>query len=297
MLTSCSGSLAPGAPSISGTSLADILFHGIHGDILLILDTCYASVSACSLGPEVLAAAGWLDEAAANLDTSFTRALIEELKLLNGHPTTVAQLYSSIHRKGAEYNLLCNPVQIPQIGKSSIVLKKMTGPTQRKPESHEARMRKIDALEQSESRVLISVHLQDDIRLPDVEEWKRWLTINVPSRVLSSDISIEAAFKTKSSLLLMAIPFEVWTMLKADNEAYKFVSFVDSTASIPRTTLVLGKTAPAVKSVPASSSGLASGSVLATIQLGQRSRPKPDENTPPPGYTVRTELPLRKHGI
>jgi hypothetical protein len=64
---------------------------------------------------------------------------------------------------------------------------------------------KIDALDPAEHRILITVNLQDNIGPPDVREWKNWLTANIPSRVLSATITIEAVFRGSSSLLPVAL--------------------------------------------------------------------------------------------
>src|SRR5271163_3207732 len=120
--------------------------------------------------------------------------LIDELKALDDALCPVANIYSSIHRNAIQNNLERGPVHIPKKGKESIVLAKRHGLKQRKPESFIARKHRIDAIDRSEHRILITVNLQDNIRMPDIEEWKKWLTTNIPSHILSSDITIEAFF-------------------------------------------------------------------------------------------------------
>jgi hypothetical protein len=203
------------------------------GDVLYVFDTCFAASAAIYDGPEVLAAVSWGDVAAANLQTCFTRMLIDELKALDGAPCPVARIYSSIHRNAIANNLERGPVHIPKKGKESIVLAKMYGPKQRKPESFIERKCRIDAFDSSEYRVLITVNLQDNIHMLDIIEWERWLTTNIPSHILSTDITIEAHFQGSSSLLLVTLPIEVWTMLPADEEAYTFISFVKSNLILP----------------------------------------------------------------
>jgi hypothetical protein len=56
-------------------------------------------------------------------------------------------------------------------------------------------------------------NLQDNIHMPDLEEWKNWLTTNILSHILSSDITIEGYFQGSSSILLVTLPVKVWTML------------------------------------------------------------------------------------
>lgn len=205
-----------------------IMIESAVGDVLYIFDTCFAATAAVYDWPEVLAATSWGDIAGAQLDTSFTRMLIDELKSLNGAPCSIAHVYSSIHRNATVNKIERGPVHIAKKGKDSIILAPFRGPKRRKLEPSEARRQRIDILQASENRVLISIHLQDNITVPDLEQWKNWLTTNIPSRILSSDITIEAVFEGASSIALITLPLEVWTMLPADEEAYNFISFVKS---------------------------------------------------------------------
>ncbi len=196
--------------------------------MLYIFDTCFAASAALYDGPEVLAASSWGDSAGANLQTSFTRMLIDELTERDGSPCTVAEIYSSIHRNATTTQPEQGPVHIPRQNKGSITLAKRLPPKQRKPESQDVRRRKIDDLGAAEERVLISVHLQDSITIPNLQEWRRWLTTNIPSRLLSVGVTIEGAFRASSTLLLLNVPIGLWTMLPANDPAYTFVSFVKS---------------------------------------------------------------------
>jgi hypothetical protein len=64
------------------------------------------------------------------------RRMIDELKALDGAPCIVACIYSSTHRKATANNLERGPVHIPKGSKESIVLAKIHGPKQRKPDSY-----------------------------------------------------------------------------------------------------------------------------------------------------------------
>jgi hypothetical protein len=163
-------------------------------DVLYILNTCFAASAAIYNRPEVLAAVSQGDVATANLQTSFTRILINKLKALDSAICIVACIYSLTHQNATANNLERGPVHSPKRSKESIVLAKLHGPKQRKPDSYATTKRKIDALGSSEHRVFITINLQDSIHVPDLEEWKNWLTTNVPSHILSSDITIEGFF-------------------------------------------------------------------------------------------------------
>lgn len=248
------------------------------GDVLFILDSCFTASAALYDGPEMLAAASWGDVAGAQLDTSFTRMLIDELKSLDGSPCSIAHIYASIHRNAIVNNLGRGPVHIAKKGKESIILAKIYGPKQRKPESFEVRRQRIDRLPSSENRVLISIHLQDNITVPDLEQWKNWLTTNIPSRLLSTDITIEAIFHGASSVALITLPLEVWTMLPINEEAYSFISFVNSNNILPQLD-------------PPAGSPLA----IRPAMRGRETQPPPQQSLFAPGRTENQ--PVRQQGL
>jgi hypothetical protein len=86
----------------------------------------------------------------------------------------------------------------------------------------------IRALEGSESRVLITIRLQNSAEMPGLIGWKQWLAKNIPPSVDPSQITIEGQFDIGSSLILVALPVAIWTALPANDTAYGFVSFVNS---------------------------------------------------------------------
>jgi hypothetical protein len=70
----------------------------------------------------------------------------------------------------------------------------------------------IEALKGSETRVLITVHLQDSTGMPDIIGWKQWLLKNIPPSVDPSQITIEGQFDTGSSVILVALPVAIWNL-------------------------------------------------------------------------------------
>jgi hypothetical protein len=205
------------------------------GDILYIFDSCSAGAAGTYNGPELLAACGWDQIAGASLATSFTQTLINKLRELDGRPKTVAMIYSEMFQEASDNQIAAMPVQIPRKGRDSITLSRLQGNRPRKPESFDFRQNYIGERPRSENRVLISVELQDDIDVPDIQQWTRWLATNVPSGILSADITIQSAFQG-STLLLLAVPVEVWTMLPADKDYYNYVGYVGSEIAVPRPT-------------------------------------------------------------
>lgn len=134
-------------------------------------------------------------------------------------------------RNATQSQLDAPPVHIIKKGTDSITLAKLAGPKQMKPEAFETRKRK-SKFPVSENRVLLSVQLEDDVTFPDLEQWKAWLTTNIPSDVFDVDITIESLF-TGPRFLLVTVPLEVWTMLPANEDAYAFVAHVSSNNVLP----------------------------------------------------------------
>ena len=117
--------------------------------------------------------------------------------------------------------------------RTNIVLAKRHDLKQRKPETC-TRQNRIDDLEPFESWVLIAVNLQNNIHMPDMEEWSKWLTIDIQSYVLSSNTTIEASFQESSSLLLVTLPVEFWTIPPAGWEACTFISLGKPNIIVPQ---------------------------------------------------------------
>ncbi|KAJ0414482.1 hypothetical protein BJY00DRAFT_318742 [Aspergillus carlsbadensis] len=111
-------------------------------------------------------------------------------------------LDGSLTRDGTLFRNACYrqvgvyPLHIQEKGKRSITLAKMGG---------------------NEHRVLLSVHLKDDNA--DIEAWNRWLGTNL------RQVKIESVLGSSSTTVaLVSLPLEVWTMLDATDEAFAFVA-------------------------------------------------------------------------
>lgn len=76
-------------------------------------------------------------------------------------------------------------------------------------------------------RVLVSIKVSDNPNERDIRAWEARLLRDMPQDVLSVDIKIEAAFKSRSTVLLITVPLEVWTMLP-EHPGHDFVSHVIS---------------------------------------------------------------------
>jgi hypothetical protein len=178
-------------------------------------------------GPEMIAAAGWEQSAGSELEYSFTQTFIDALKDLDREPETLAGIYSRIFRRAHQNQVSSCPVHVPKTGAASVKIAPL-GPPSAAP-SHPMVTR---GHTRDGHRVLLSVQLRAGLEPPDLEQWKNWLTRNIPSDVLSADVQIESAFKG-SGLILVTVPVEIWTMLSASDSSMKFVAHVRSNNVLP----------------------------------------------------------------
>ncbi|KAL2848829.1 hypothetical protein BJY01DRAFT_262512 [Aspergillus pseudoustus] len=190
---------------------------GDDGDLCYIFDCCSAGSGALYDGPELICASEFEQMAGASLMFAFTQALIDTLKDLNGEPCSLANMFSILYRNSSQHSVAASPLHILEKNTSSIVLQKLT--------TGQCTLLKSDT-QKSKHKVLISVHLFDD--RPDLKSWENWLTKSMPSGVLSADIKIESVFDSKSSIILVTLPLELWTMLDPTDQAFTFIGFVTS---------------------------------------------------------------------
>lgn len=190
-------------------------------------------------GSEVLAAASKAGGATVP-QASFMRMLIDELKMSMGASSvSVAQLYALLRRRvtatattttaGQIQHL---PVHISKRGKPSIVISKLGVSTKPNAELYVPRNNGIESV--VHQAALVSINLSHEIGDPQLEYWKQWLASHIPTPLLSSRISMEAVFGGGSSVILVALPLEVWTVLEMEDCAYRFVSLVRSHNKVPR---------------------------------------------------------------
>ncbi|KAL2842479.1 hypothetical protein BJX68DRAFT_257766 [Aspergillus pseudodeflectus] len=167
-----------------------------EGDICYLFGCGSAGSGALYDGPELMCVSGLEQTAGDNWRFSFTRALIDTLQDLDGQQCTMANLFAILYRNSSQHNVSTSPLHV--MGKNA--------PTRIK--------------------VLISVHLSDD--RPNLQAWKNWLTQNIPAAVLSAEIKIESMFESRSTIALVTLPLELWTVLNPTDESFTFIGFVTS---------------------------------------------------------------------
>lgn len=221
-----SGSISLGAVNIPWNFLENIVVA--RGDVLFILDACFSAgaaftslqTSAKKSEAEYLAASGFEQMASGSMVNSLTNRLINALKDMPQASFTVAQLHSYLVQQAQDpkNELEFTPFHIAHSSKPSITIRPLIKTPREISNLH-------TGLDLSTSKVLISTRLKDDASIPRIKEWEKWLANGIPADI--GEISIEAVFKSHSTLCLFTMPTYVWNMLK-DDPAYDFVAFVKS---------------------------------------------------------------------
>ncbi|PGH06931.1 hypothetical protein AJ79_06404 [Helicocarpus griseus UAMH5409] len=165
----------------------------------------------------ILVAGGFNSPNAANITTNFTSRFIQNINKFADTEITVAQLHAElVAEAGSQKAYLDNaPIHIAPGSKPSITLRKLS-----------EMPREVQQLKRTcDSKVLVSVNLQGKHTIPDLEQWKRWLSETIPSNVAKT--KLQALFGSSSTYCLLTMPVEVWDMLE-DHDAYAFVQFVNT---------------------------------------------------------------------
>ncbi|OJJ48417.1 hypothetical protein ASPZODRAFT_61988 [Penicilliopsis zonata CBS 506.65] len=181
----------------------------LEGDICYIFDYCSAGSVAMHDGPETIAAIGWEEAAGARFETSFTRALVNTLRELNGRHETLAAIYARLFRDAFKSQVAAVPVHVPKRGAPSITFAPCSDI------SRPVTRRMATGLHHStDYRVLLSVHIRGHINEADLEH------NNLPSGV-----KIESVFRG-FGIILFTVPVEMWTMLSAEDSSFRFLAHV-----------------------------------------------------------------------
>lgn len=220
-MTNGSGSQAPQSVSLPWGFLEDELIT--DGDVLVIMDTRCATTAPAAMGQgqiEYLVACAPESSTTENTQYSLSRKLIDLLSDPSCQDITIARIHAKLVTMAAQSTTHLNytPFHVAPKEKSSITLCCRDKSTREVND-----VRKVGEL--ADGRVLVHVSLQGKTSTPDIEDWKRWLSIAIPEAV--ADVKVEAVFNSSSSLFLLTLPIAVWDMVKG-NEAFQFVAFVES---------------------------------------------------------------------
>lgn len=200
-------------PYFPWSNVATRCHNDSYASYLHIMDCCNAAMAYLDSGIETLAAGSWSEAAAAQSKYLFTQMIIEELSKTNGAPFTACQLVTRITYQCQSARYGTEPVyRAPRDENlSSITIHQITSMNQRwSPLTSGTR-----------AKIVLTVKLEAEMTVPDIEAFKKWLTTSLPDGV--HDIEILATWDTTSVMLLIAIPMEFWLFLRND-EAYGYVS-------------------------------------------------------------------------
>jgi hypothetical protein len=232
---------APRSPQLNWSHLQSTAMKA-KGDILFILDCCYASGAlrtaqnlyrGHTTRRELLLASG---NEKASAQNSLTKAIICELDELRGSPCTISSLHSSLLQNQPEYGLKPTPIFTCMAGASAgISLVPLPGPATSAASDGESTITSKADLAQltSPCRVLISVSLTD-IGGPSMQKtWVDWFREHAPPNVSAISISMEqiikpeAGYESDSYRMLFSVPVSVWNSM-TPHPAINFVSFIRS---------------------------------------------------------------------
>ena len=184
--------------------------------VLWIVDACCSGIAGIDNEVELIGASSWSDSAAASRSLSFTRFLIDALKMHNGSPVSAVELMSyMIYDSGQTIMRASQPILRPaKSGDEHSVIFHCISPFP--PESPKHKPGKW-------ARVIVSVTVNRSDTVPDRRQFERWLTTHVPPGL--RDMQITIGWETTSTTILVEMPYEVWVYLP-DRLAYNFVSYV-----------------------------------------------------------------------
>ena len=151
------------------------------------------------------------------MNTSFTKALIEQLKICNGAPWTTSAIYSRIVYNKVKFGLSVTPTYLSRNDTTSPIILRRLGNIAAPPP---VTLRD----ESEEPRVIITAHIEEKITAETVRQLKIWLETRMPAKLLKLKVDFAGVYDTDSSLLEFRIPVVVWAMLR-DDPAYRFVGF------------------------------------------------------------------------
>jgi hypothetical protein len=173
----------------------------VEADVLHILDCCYAAQASKGFA-EVLAATSATELAGSDIDTSFTKALINELKAASSHIVTAAQIHGRLMRGMKPNGLQYTPYHAARDGWASCKLRRMEDTVQSKDKGKAG----------DDKRILVGVTVNESLQ---------------PTDVKGMDIELSGLWDTTSTFLTFTVPIEVWTQLPADS-AWIYIATVNS---------------------------------------------------------------------
>ena len=226
-------------------------------DVLILLDCYYAGavVRPTVIGTNELLAACVREQRATGVcPVSFTEMIMRKIRSFGRQPFTLADLYqrllqdrkqlkstpqhfSYVSRDGRKLALKPRQIVMTDGDQISRIDASVSSPSTSTSRSSNS----LSRAESSSSavlptleypRILLAISLRSDAVTPDIESCTRWLAVEAPPEILKADVRIESAYKAYSTLIIVSMPFQVWTYLPKST-AYRFIDFICSDNPLP----------------------------------------------------------------
>lgn len=227
---------APSSPWVDWSDLQEKVMNA-KGDILFILDCCYASnpvrhATRKHKGQRHWLLASW-NEKASNQNT-LTKAFIHELKDLDAQPCSVFSIHARLLENPSIRQLKSPPFfDGVRKGDTCILLAPLRDPLAQSPsDPHQAITLKEDLRQlQSRCRILISVTLTEFGEQCSGDAWVAWFRDHAPPNIAAISfleiVKPVATFESDSYIRMLSLPVSVWNSM-TPNAAIKFLSIIYS---------------------------------------------------------------------
>ncbi len=243
-----------GGPALGWSDLQGVLERA-KSDVIFILDCCFAASAARgTASKEGLWACNSEVTTTGVNDNSFTRNLIEELKLISISRFNIAMLHARLmrrYRRPGPHMLLTEPwytylgdaalpsaelIPQPQMSSASNDAITTGDQNQISPNFNANAPLAVDR-SMTETLVLLAVRLKETESMPKLVSWQNWCHDLAPDDVESVHalgrlqirdlVRLEGHFLSNSTLLLISMPIFIWDRLP-DSSSYAFIGFIKS---------------------------------------------------------------------
>ncbi|KAL8878015.1 MAG: hypothetical protein Q9198_004089 [Flavoplaca austrocitrina] len=219
-----------GSTQLHTMNLVDVMNATLElhdSDVAYLLDSCYGTSLALKTGKELLASSSVEIVSTASGMTGFTRQLCDLLEKQERKPITLAHIHAKLLKKhfaGIDNTIMgleLTPVhtELNPNQQGSLILAPLRTSSFRNPVPWPSR--NVPFLDRDHLKVQISVHMWNT-KIPELQNWVKWLTTNKPPFIRELEISVATACKTGSLLVTLIIPAAVHSAMHG-NPAYQMI--------------------------------------------------------------------------
>ncbi len=203
--------------------------------VIYFLDCCHSDGAGLNLNREMLTACSAEWPASGGI-SSFTRHLAETLEAQHPIPITVAHLHQKLFQEcwigqglgGGNIGLVTTPLhlELNRHQQGSLVIAPLSRPSPSKYTNLPSVERPL--LGDNPPKVLMTVRLARNTKIPSVEGWKRWLSTFLPPFIKDIDIEAVGAFQGSSIIVMLTVPVAVFSVLARPGRGYRGIEVVMS---------------------------------------------------------------------